>query len=34
MLPIFWRWVLKSMPRGVAPDQIPDRAFPPGPEAG
>jgi hypothetical protein len=34
MLPVFWRWVLRSMPRGVAPDQIPDRAFPPGPEAG
>ncbi len=34
MLPVFWGWVLKSMPRGVAPDQIPDRAFPPGPEAG
>jgi len=28
MLPIFWRAVLKVMPRGVAPDQIPDRAFP------
>ena len=34
MLPVFWRWVLRSMPRGVAPDQIPDRAFPPGPEGG
>lgn len=29
MLPIFWRSVLKIVPRGVAPDQIPDRAFPP-----
>lgn len=29
MLPIFWRWVLKIIPRGVAPDQIPDRALPP-----
>ncbi|MBX3428219.1 MAG: hypothetical protein KF779_01410 [Hyphomonadaceae bacterium] len=29
MLPIFWRLVLKAIPRGVAPDEIPDRAFPP-----
>jgi len=29
MLPLFWRWVLKAMPRGVAPDQIPERALPP-----
>ncbi len=29
MLPIFWRSVLKIVPRGVAPDEIPDRAFPP-----
>jgi hypothetical protein len=29
MLPVFWRWVLGSMPRGVAPDQIPERALPP-----
>jgi hypothetical protein len=28
MLPVFWRWVLKSMPRGVAPDEIPERALP------
>jgi hypothetical protein len=28
MLPIFWRSVLKIVPRGVAPDEIPDRAFP------
>jgi hypothetical protein len=28
MLPIFWRWVLRIVPRGVAPDQIPDRALP------
>jgi hypothetical protein len=34
MLPVFWRWVLRSMPRGVAPDQIPDRAFPPEREPG
>lgn len=29
MLPIFWRWVLGAMPRGVALDQIPERALPP-----
>jgi hypothetical protein len=29
MLPVFWRWVIKAMPRGVAPDEIPDRALPP-----
>jgi len=29
MLPLFWRAVLKVVPRGVAPDQIPDRALPP-----
>lgn len=29
MLPIFWRLVLKAIPRGVAPDQIPARALPP-----
>lgn len=29
MLPIFWRWVLKIVPRGVAPDAIPERALPP-----
>jgi len=28
MLPIFWRSVLKIVPRGVAPDEIPERAFP------
>jgi hypothetical protein len=28
MLPVFWRWVLKAMPRGVAPDEIPERALP------
>lgn len=28
MLPIFWRSVLKIVPRGVAPNEIPDRAFP------
>ncbi|MEZ5959777.1 MAG: hypothetical protein R3C30_05040 [Hyphomonadaceae bacterium] len=34
MLPIFWRWVLKAVPRGVSPDQIPERALPPKSEAG
>jgi hypothetical protein len=34
MLPVFWRWVLKEMPRGVAPDEIPPRALPPEPESG
>ncbi len=29
MLPIFWRWVLGAMPRGVALSEIPDRALPP-----
>ena len=29
MLPFFWQAVLKVFPRGVAPDQIPDRALPP-----
>jgi len=34
MLPVFWRWVLKAMPRGVAPDEIPQRALPPNQERG
>ena len=34
MLPFFWRAVLKAIPRGVAPDQIPDRALPPPREPG
>lgn len=29
MLPVFWGWVARAMPRGVALDAIPDRAFPP-----
>jgi hypothetical protein len=29
MLPVFWRWVIGSMPRGVAMDAIPERALPP-----
>lgn len=31
MLPIFWRWVIGAMPRGVALDSIPERALPPAP---
>lgn len=30
MLPIFWGWVIRAMPRGVALDAIPERALPPG----
>jgi hypothetical protein len=29
MLPVFWRWVIGAMPRGVSPDAIPERALPP-----
>lgn len=29
MLPVFWRWVLGAMPRGVALSEIPERALPP-----
>jgi hypothetical protein len=29
MLPVFWRWVIKGMPRGVPIDAIPERALPP-----
>ena len=29
MLPLFWVWVIKRMPRGVPIDAIPDRALPP-----
>ncbi len=29
MLPVFWRWVLKVLPRGVELDAIPERALPP-----
>lgn len=29
MLPIFWRWVLRHMPRGVPLTEIPERALPP-----
>lgn len=31
MLPIFWRWVIGSVPRGIPLSEIPDRAFPPEP---
>lgn len=31
MLPVFWRWVIGSLPRGVPLDAIPDRALPPQP---
>lgn len=34
MLPFFWRAVLKVFPRGVAPDDIPDRALPPSKNSG
>lgn len=30
MLPVFWRWVLRAMPRGVPFTDVPDRAMPPG----
>ncbi len=30
MLPVFWRWVLGAMPRGVPLTEIPERALPPG----
>lgn len=29
MLPVFWRWVIGAMPRGVTLGEIPPRAFPP-----
>lgn len=29
MLPVLWRWVLGSMPRGVPVGEIPERALPP-----
>lgn len=29
MLPMFWLWVLRAMPRGVPLDAIPERALPP-----
>jgi hypothetical protein len=30
MLPVFWVWVIRVMPRGVALDDIPERVLPPG----
>ena len=30
MLPVFWGWVIRSMPRGVPLDAVPDRVLPPG----
>ena len=29
MLPLFWLWVLRAMPRGVPLDEIRERVFPP-----
>jgi energy-converting hydrogenase Eha subunit C len=29
MLPMFWLWVARAMPRGVPLDAIPERALPP-----
>ena len=29
MLPVFWRWVLRAMPRGVQLNAVPDEALPP-----
>jgi hypothetical protein len=29
MLPVFWRWVIRAVPRGVPLDDIPERALPP-----
>lgn len=29
MLPVFWRWVIGAIPKGVPPDAIPERALPP-----
>ncbi len=29
MLPIFWLWVIRAVPKGVALDSIPPRALPP-----
>lgn len=31
ILPVFWLWVIRIMPRGVPLDAIPERALPPGP---
>lgn len=29
MLPVFWRWVIKALPRGVEIGDVPSRALPP-----
>jgi hypothetical protein len=29
MLPLFWVWVIRAMPKGVALDALPERALPP-----
>lgn len=29
MLLLFWVWLMRALPRGVAPDAVPERAFPP-----
>jgi hypothetical protein len=29
MLPMFWGWIIRAMPRGVPLDAIPERALPP-----
>jgi len=29
MLPVFWRWIFGAMPRGVALNEVPERALPP-----
>jgi hypothetical protein len=29
MLPVFWRWVIKALPRGVEISAVPPRALPP-----
>jgi hypothetical protein len=31
MLPVFWRWVIGAMPRGVETSAVPERALPPQP---
>jgi hypothetical protein len=29
MLPVFWNWVLRALPRGVSLREIPEKALPP-----
>jgi hypothetical protein len=33
MLPVFWRWVIRAVPRGVPLDAVPPRALPPEPQS-